>query len=70
MLIVIRKGSPHVKKKMFSFGHCPNYLPPIRATCTTFFGCQKNDVLTRITEPYNSDGSDIVIIIVTFIDLR
>ena len=25
-------------KKMFSFGHCPNYLspPPIRATCTTF----------------------------------
>ena len=37
------KGSPP-EKKMFSFGHCPNYLsplPPIRATCTTFFGRQK-----------------------------
>ena len=32
-------------KKLISFGHCPNYLspplPPIRASCTTFFGRQK-----------------------------
>ena len=39
-------GKPSRRKKMFSFGHCPNYLsspplPPIRATCTTFFGRQK-----------------------------
>ena len=45
-------------------------LPPIRATCIgKLFLDVKNDVLTSITEPYNSDGSDIVIIIVTFIDL-
>ena len=50
---------------MFSFGHCPNNLPPlppIRATCTTFFDV-KNDVLARITElsndDYDNDGSDI-----------
>ena len=37
-------------------------LPPIRATCTTFFDV-KNDVLARITElsndDYDNDGSDI-----------
>ena len=47
---------------MFSFGHCPNYLPPpIRATCTTFLDV-KNDVLARITEQrkddYDNDVSD------------
>ena len=25
-----------LKKRMFSFGHCPNYLPLFRATCTSF----------------------------------
>ena len=43
---------------MFSFGHCPNYLPPplppIRASCTTFLYV-KNDVFARITEPSNND---------------
>ena len=51
---------------MFSFGHCPNYLspplPPIRATCTTFFGRQKRRFLARITErskdDYDNDVSD------------
>ena len=46
------KGTPLITKT-FSFGHCPNYppLPPIQATCTTFFGRQK-----RITEPSNDFG--------------
>ena len=39
------KGKPSWKRKTFSFGHCPNYLspplPPIRASCTTFFGRKK-----------------------------
>ena len=35
---------------MLSFGHCPNYLPPIRATSTIFLDV-KNDVLACITEP-------------------
>ena len=39
---------------MFSFGHCPNYLTPIWATCTTFLYV-KNDVLAHITEPSNDD---------------
>ena len=48
-----------LREKMFSFGHCPNYLsppplPPIRATCTIFLDV-KNDVLARITEPSNDD---------------
>ena len=27
-----------LQKRMFSFGHCPNFLspPPFRATCTSF----------------------------------
>ena len=46
-----------LQKRMFSFGHCPNYLsppPPNRTSCTTFLDV-KNDVLTRITEPSNDD---------------
>ena len=27
-----------LKKRMFSFGLCPNYLPPFRASCTSFLG--------------------------------
>ena len=53
------------EKKLISFGHCPNYLtplPPIRASCTTFFGRQKRRLIARITEPsnndYDNDGSD------------
>ena len=46
---------------MFSFGHCPNCLSPIRATCTTFLNV-KNNVLARITEQrkddYDNDVSD------------
>ena len=48
---------------MFSFGHCPNYLPlpPIWATCTTFLDV-KNDILAGITEQskddYDNDVSD------------
>ena len=43
--ILINLGSTSCKK-MFSFGHSPNYLsppplPPIRATCTNFFKRQK-----------------------------
>ena len=44
-------------EKSISFGHCPDYLPPlppIRASCTTFLDV-KNDVLTRITETINDD---------------
>ena len=46
---------------MISFGHCPNYLtplPPIRASCTTFFGRQKR--LAHITEPSNDDNDNDV----------
>ena len=36
----VRIREPLLKKKMFSFGHCPNYLPPplppFRATFTPF----------------------------------
>ena len=42
-----------LKKRMFSFGHCPNYLSPpltpFRATCTSFFGRQ-NRRFARMTE--------------------
>ena len=40
-IISVREHLPG--KKMFSFGHCPNYLslPPIRATCTTFSAVKK-----------------------------
>ena len=52
------------KKKMFSFGHCPNYLshpppPPNLGNLYHFFGRQKRR-LVRITEPSN-DGYDICI---------
>ena len=62
----VSKGSPP-EKKMFSFGHCPNYLsPPPRPSPQ--FGqlvplCLdvKNDVLARITEPSNDDLIIVVI---------
>ena len=43
------KGKASMKKKTFSFGHCPKYLTPppltpIRATWSSFFYA-KNDVL-------------------------
>ena len=47
-----------LKKKMFSFGHCPNYLsppPPPNLVNLYHFFCVKNDVLARITEPSNDD---------------
>ena len=48
------KGSPPVRKHVF-FRALPELpLPPIWATCTTFFNV-KNDVLARITEPSNGD---------------
>ena len=48
LLFVIREHL--LKKRMFSFGHCPNYpLPPFRATCTSFFGRQ-NRRFARMTE--------------------
>ena len=37
MVVMIREHL--LKKGMFSFGHCPNYLSPLplfRATCTSF----------------------------------
>ena len=47
------KGTPH-RKIAFSFGDCPNYLPPnlppIPASCTTFMDV-KNNVLARAVEP-------------------
>ena len=53
-----------LQKRMFSFGHCPNYLPPspqFRQIVKLVLGV-KNNVLTRITEPsnndYGNDGSD------------
>ena len=53
-----------LQKRMFSFGHCPNYLPPspqFRQIVKLVLGVKK-DVLTHITEPsnndYDNDGSD------------
>ena len=47
-------GNTSWKKRMFSFGHCPNFLSPppltpFRATCTSFFGRQ-NRRFARMTE--------------------
>ena len=46
-----------MKKRMFSFGHCPNYLslPPHFGQLVPLFLDVKNDVLARITEPSNDD---------------
>ena len=64
---LITKATPHIKKT-FSFGHFSTLhpLPPIRASCTTFFGRPKRHfsayLIRRITEPSNddndNDGSD------------
>merc|ERR1712173_12216 len=47
------------KKKMFSFGHCPNYLspplPPQFGQLVPLFLDVKNDVLARITEQSKDD---------------
>ena len=44
---------------MFSFGHCPNYLPPPPSPqfgqLVPLILDVKNDVLARITEPSNDD---------------
>ena len=62
----MHKGTPPLKE-MFSFRHCPNYLPPIRPSCTTFL-VVKNDVLTRITEPSNNDyDNDVIIVIIILV---
>ena len=45
----------HLPKKMFSFGHCPNYLSPHFGQLVPLFMDVKNDVLARITEPSNDD---------------
>ena len=52
--ISIHKGTPH-RKKSISFGHCPNYLPPLPpGKLYNFFRCEKRR-LARITEPSNGD---------------
>ena len=47
---------------MFSFGHCPNYLPPSFGQLVPLFLNVKNDALARITEQskddYDNDVSD------------
>ena len=44
---------------MFSFGHCPNYLPaPQFGQLVPLFLDVKNDVLARITEPSINDDYD------------
>ena len=40
---------------MFSFGHCPNYLPQFRATCTSF-SVVKNDVFAYDRKNTNYDN--------------
>ena len=53
-----------MKKRMFSFGHCPNYLslPPHFGQLVPLFLDVKNDVLASITEQskddYDNDVSD------------
>ena len=46
-----------LQKRMFSFGHCPNYLspPPPNSQLVQLFLDVKNNVLTCITEPSNDD---------------
>ena len=47
-----------LREKMFSFGHCPNYLSPPSpqfGQLVPLFLDVKNDVLARITEPSNDD---------------
>ena len=50
------------QKRMFSFGHCLNYLSAQFGQVVQLFLDVKNNVLTRITEPSNDDyynnGSD------------
>ena len=54
----IGKGTPP-EKRIFSFGHCLNYLfppfPPFRATCTSFLAV-KNDVLRVWQKNTNYDN--------------
>ena len=52
-------GTPPIKKidffrALLKLPPTPPSLPPIRASCTTFFGRQ-NDLFVRITEPSNDD---------------
>ena len=51
---VSHKGRPQWKKNVFFRPLSKLPLPPIRATCTTFFGRQKR----RVNAYYDNDGSD------------
>ena len=51
-----------MKKKTFSFGHCPNHLTtppltPFRATWSSFFGRQKRR-FARMTDFFFDDDND------------